>query len=196
MDLEPTTGRGTPPDRISGVPLARLSDSFENFDLKLNPKMQVAYDRCYGVATGMFWGALLAGDYGTGKTHLAVAAMNLYGIHRSYFWKVPDYLDWLRQKAFDEGIPLDTLTRSYRSSPFLLVLDDLGVENQTDWAHEQLYRVLDSRCDAKLPTILTTNQPPTRIDGRLQSRYADGLVVCRGEDVRRRQLEAKPVGGR
>jgi DNA replication protein DnaC len=67
-----------------------------------------------------------------------------------------------------------------------VVFDDLGAENQTDWAAEQLYRVLDARYDAHLPTIITSNAAQSRLDGRLLSRYAEGLVVCRGEDVRRR----------
>lgn len=178
-------GSDTPPARIRGVPFARAGDSFETFELARNPGMKPAVERCQAVAEGRAWSAFLAGQPGNGKTHLAIAAMHAFGMDRSYFWKVPDYLDWLRRKAFDEGFTLEYLTLAYRERPFLLVLDDLGAENQTDWAHEQLYRVLDSRYDLKLPTILTSNQPESRIDARLRSRYAEGLIVCRGKDVRR-----------
>lgn len=179
------SGTDTSQVKISGVPVNRLSDSFENFNLSKNRGMEAAYIRCQAVAGRKEWCAFLTGGFGTGKTHLAIAAMNAYGMGASYFWKVPDYLEWLKRMAFDEHMPIDDVTRAYRSSPFLLVLDDLGVENQTDWAHEKLYQVLDSRYDNRLPTIITTNQAMTRLDGRLLSRYAEGMVVCKGVDVRR-----------
>lgn len=125
------------------------------------------------------------GNPGNGKTHLAVAAMKGYGLMRSYFWKVPDYLDFLKRMAYDRGIPIEDVTRSYRSGNALVVFDDLGVENRTEWANEQLYRVLDARYEERIPTIITTNQARDRIDARIMSRYAEGLVVCAGKDLRR-----------
>lgn len=184
----PQAGTSSPPAKISGVPPRRIGDTFETFDLAKNPKMLPAYDQARAVAEGRAWCAVLAGDPGNGKTHLAVAAMHRYGLLRSMFWKVPDYLDWLKRMAFgdDARISIDTLTRAYMTQDILLVLDDLGTENRTGWAEEQLYRVLDARYDNELPTIITTNQPRDRIDGRLLSRYSEGLVVCKGDDVRRR----------
>lgn len=179
-------GESTRPEKLSGVPRRRQDNTFSSFDLALNKGLAEAYSQCQRVAEGDAWCALLAGPPGTGKTHLAVAAMHKFGMLRSMFWKVPDFLDWLKRMAFDENYPLETLIRPYRDTDILLVLDDLGVENNTDWAHEQLYRVLDSRYDNELPTIITTNQPRNRLDPRLLSRYAEGLVVCEGQDIRRR----------
>jgi hypothetical protein len=33
---------------------------------------------------------MLIGGYGTGKSHLAIAAMQQYGLRQARFWKVPD----------------------------------------------------------------------------------------------------------
>lgn len=181
-------GSDTPPARVRGIPAARLGDTFDSFDLELNPGMESALRQCKAVAAGEAWCAFLAGEFGTGKTHLAIAAMNeCMAVGKGgYFWKVPDFLGWLRRETFDEGgMGLEVAVRTYGEGGALICFDDLGTENPTDWAHEQLYRVLDSRYDLKLPTIITTNQPLDRIDGRVQSRFVEGLVVCEGRDVRR-----------
>lgn len=178
------SGNDTPRAISSGVPSSRASDTFETFEIKRNPTMKPALEACKRVASGDNWCALMVGGYGTGKTHLAIAAMNEYELS-SRFWKVPDYLEFVKHMAFDRNFPLDDVIGPYRTGRFLLVLDDLGVENHTDWASEQLYRVLDSRYDNRLPTIVTSNVPPARLDPRIMSRYAEGLIVCKGRDVRR-----------
>lgn len=183
----PLAGSDTVPKRVRGIPSARLSDTFKTFDMGLNPQMETALKRCRAVASGQAWCAFLPGDFGTGKTHLAIAALNewMAAGKGGFFWKVPDFLDWLRHEGFDEGgIGLEAAVRTYGECRALICLDDLGTENPTDWAHEQLHRVLDSRYDLRLPTIITTNQPLERIDGRIRSRFREGLVICRGRDVR------------
>lgn len=143
--------------------------------------MAEARDRCKAVAAGDEWCALLSGSLGNGKTHLAIAALNQ---RLGYFWKVPAFLAWIRREVFDEGRRIEWLTEGYREGDGLIVFDDLGTENPTDWACEQLYMVLDSRYDLALPTIITTNREMGRLDPRILSRYRCGLVVCEGRDVR------------
>jgi len=39
----------------------------------------------------------------------------------------------------------------------LLIIDDLGAENDTTWVKEKLYEIIDSRYRDSKPTIITTN---------------------------------------
>lgn len=169
--------------------------------------MREAYHRCKKVGSGEAWCAFLAGPTkGTGKTHLAIAAGNAFDGGVTFF-KVPDFLDDLRRKQFEpEGVeglirelqtdirPAQTVEVAGRPKEIvtpeiqfrrLLILDDLGTENATDWAFEKLYRILDARYDRQLPTILTTNVDIERINDRIMSRFSEGLVVCKGVDIRR-----------
>jgi DNA replication protein DnaC len=169
------------------VPARRQADTFENFDLAKNPEMRPALEQCQRVASGEAWCALLVGGYGNGKTHLAIATLSaMHRLESGYFWKVPDFLSWVRARHFEDSEPMDGLLASYRTGQALIVFDDLGAENQTEFAAEQLYRVLDSRYDNELPTVVTSNTPFERMDQRILDRFASGLVVCGGESVRGR----------
>src|SRR3990167_2124855 len=169
--------------RTRGIPLGRENDSFENFDA--SPEMSAALAQCRKVARGEARCALLQGSFGNGKSHLAIAALREWGsLQTGWFWKVPDWLAMVKRRAFDEGEPLDDVLRPVMANT-LIVFDDLGAENQTDWAAEQLYRVLDARYDAKAPTIITTNQPAPRLDPRILYRYQAGLLTCVGKSRRR-----------
>ena len=168
--------------RTRGIPLGRENDSFENFDA--TPEMSAALAQCRKVARGEARCALLQGSFGNGKTHLAIAALREWGsLETGYFWKVPDWLAMVKRRSFDEGEPLGNVLNPARANT-LIVFDDLGAENQTDWAAEQLFRVLDARYDSRAPTIITSNKPLGQLDPRIVSRYRAGLVVCAGEDRR------------
>ena len=177
-----TSPRPNPASR-RGVPGARLGDTFENF--RQSPDMADAYDQCRKVAAGEARCALLQGSFGNGKSHLAIAALREWGgLETGYFWKVPLFLQMLKTRAFDDGEPLDDVLNPYANGTSLVVFDDLGAENKTEWAAEQLFRVLDGRYDNRAPTIITTNVRPDQLDQRILSRYREGLVYCGGEDQR------------
>lgn len=159
--------------------------TFGTFDMRLNPKMQPAFMRCRDIIGGEVKLVLLVGGFGVGKTHLANAAANVYSPPDALppiVWKVPDFLAFLRSRI-DAG-DLELIVQSYGRADCLLVLDDLGAENRTDWAGEQLYRILDRRYEEKAPTILTSNEGLNKLDQRIVSRFRSGLVICEGRDQR------------
>lgn len=122
---------------------------------------------------------LMRGTHGCGKTHLAAAIAN----HRVeqglpvLFEVVPDLLDRLRASyapsspvSYDEHFDLVRTVE-------LLILDDFGTQNATPWAVEKLYQLLNYRYNAKLPTVITTNQTIGEMDPRLASRLGDRQLV-------------------
>ena len=180
--------RCNPPPATVGIPPRFEVCAFENFKLALNLGMKVALGAVQEVAEGRSWGTLLIGEYGTGKTHLAIATMKT-SIHErpSVFWSVPLLLDFWRRAYNVDAFNIEDLMRPYLMGKFLLVLDDLGTEKPTEWAGERLYEVIDARYGASLPTIVTSNVDPGRLDPRIISRFGRGVVACTGKDVRLRK---------
>lgn len=105
-------------------------------------------------------GLLLHGPHGVGKTHLAVgmlkAAIRRTGA-RGYFFETRELLRLVRDtynKSVDET-EMDVLGPVLYAD--LLVLDDLGAERKSDWVLETLGLVVNTRYNAKRPTIFTSN---------------------------------------
>jgi DNA replication protein DnaC len=122
---------------------------------------------------------LITGTYGCGKTHLAAAIAN-DRVERGMpvlFVVVPDLLDHLRT-TFAPSSPatLDERLELVRNVD-LLVMDDFGTQNSTPWATEKLYQILNYRYNARLPTVITTNQTLDEMDPRVSSRLADRDLV-------------------
>lgn len=172
-----------------GIPERLENATFESFDLKLNRGMKPALERCQKVASGNAWCAVLAGDIGTGKSHLAAAALRA-SLHPKpcLFWSWGSLLLWMRRQMFDDAGPQRPeaeVVGYYQENPALLVLDDLGAEKATEWVGQTLYGILNARYEAKLPTILTTNNFGV-IDERIKSRYFEGIIACEGRDIRKK----------
>jgi len=118
---------------------------------------------------------VLLGDYGCGKTHLAVAIANAR-IQRgepALFQVVPDLLDHLRATFSPTStVTYDVLFDEVRTAP-LLILDDLGAHSSSPWAEEKLFQIVNYRYNHRLPTVVTTNAPLDRLEPRLVSRMTD-----------------------
>lgn len=98
-------------------------------------------------------GLLLLGPTGTGKTFAACCIANAL-VERGYSVQVTTFAEvamrlqsnWDKEDVYEDICSCD-----------LLVLDDLGAERETSYMSEIVYTVIDARCNAKLPTIVTTN---------------------------------------
>ena len=152
-------------------------------------------------------GIMFTGDVGAGKTFLAAAIANdllKQGIW-TQFLVVPDFLDDLRTALLhntgDSHEPDDVaLLRSVRQVS-VLILDDLGAHNYTEWTCNKLYSLLNYRLNHQLPVIITTNLKMSELDEYLGERTTSRIVqMCRiyrltvDKDIR--HIEAKRSGAR
>ena len=100
-------------------------------------------------------GLLLWGQTGTGKTYFAGCIANALidkgiSVYMTNFSTIINQLTG----AFSEEKNQIIETINQKS---LLIIDDLGIERNTDYATEQVYNVIDTRYRSGRPMIITTN---------------------------------------
>ena len=103
-------------------------------------------------------GLYIEGNYGTGKTHLAAAiALQLIEAGVPVVCKTSIELLMDIRKAFDgREVSEEAILRAYKDVD-LLIIDDLGKEQVTEWSISTLYNIINDRYEDMKPTIITTN---------------------------------------
>lgn len=107
-------------------------------------------------------GLLLYGDTGTGKSFGAACIAN-YLIDRYIPTCMINLSTVLNSvggfQSEDKNAYIANLMQYH-----LLILDDFGMERQTDFALEQVFNIIDARSRAELPLIITTNLTVSAIE--------------------------------
>jgi DNA replication protein DnaC len=146
-----------------------------------------------------YLGLLYTGQAGSGKTYLAAAVANeLIRQNKGVlFVVVPDLLDELRATYDRKDVSEYDILDTAKTVP-VLILDDLGAHNYTDWTRNRIYSILNHRVNEKLPVLVTTNLHTLEINQQLGERTSSRLVqMCRmfklsvPQDIRWQQYHAR-----
>ena len=108
-------------------------------------------------------GLLFYGDVGTGKTFTAGCIVNAlndkgYNVLGTSLTRLRDDLpgefesDRSRSQYYDRLAAYD-----------LVLIDDFGIERQSEFTLEQIYNLIDARYKSGKPTIITTNLTPEQL---------------------------------
>jgi len=145
-------------NRSVGLPDPELrKHTFEN-DLGYNPKqmkMAKRYVQHWEEFLASSTGLLLWGNVGTGKSYIAGCIANALldkgvPVIMTNFARLLNKLTDMY--SGDRNVYID----SFKRYP-LMIIDDLGVERNSEFAREQVFSVIDSRYRSQLPMIVTTN---------------------------------------
>lgn len=183
-------------DVASFIERAGIPSWFTDFTLDSHPGAQAAMSVVRShLANDTGYNFFLWGNYGTGKTGMAVGILKnrveAY-CEAAFFVTVPRLLEMIRASYDKHDSPHEEALRRARTTS-LLVLDDLGAERPTDWVQEQLYLIINERHDNRLDTVITSNltldQLADRIGERTIWRIAEmcKVIEVKGKNLRDRR---------
>lgn len=165
----------------SGVPKKFRSASLFSIDLKRAPKGMDEAIRCIRMLTDDIPSALDAGlgvyingPCGVGKSYLAASAANAYCLagYNALYIRMGELFPhisstWKQGSAESEYSILQRIEKAD-----VVVFDDFGQDNlnasngNEGWKRDAVYRIIDTRYAAELPTVFTSNVPIAHLPSR------------------------------
>ena len=150
--------------KASGLQDKSLYDYTFEKDAGINPEMHLAhkYVENWDDMKARSSGLLLWGNVGTGKSFFAGCIANALlekgvPVLMTNFSRILNTLTGMHFE--DRNQFIDSLNRYS-----LLIIDDLGIERNSEFALEQVFNVIDSRYRSKKPLIVTTNLTLTELN--------------------------------
>jgi DNA replication protein DnaC len=183
-------------NRSIGLPDPELrKHTFEN-DLGYNPKqidMAKKYVQHWEEFRNTSTGLILWGNVGSGKSFIAGCIANALldkgvPVIMTNFARLLNKLTDMY--AGDRNAYID----SFKRYP-LMIIDDLGIERNSEFAREQVFSIIDSRYRSQLPMIVTTNlslkklkNPEDMARARIYDRVLERCMPIRVNDQNIRDL--------
>lgn len=177
-----------PPSNGSAASSTKKHDLWRGFDA-YTPELQAAKRRLadwYNERLDRGRALVLAGNPGSGKTHLALVVLAAYGApHQSLMISEADLVANVRATYDGDGTE-KMIMAQYRRMP-LLILDDVGVAHvrpeSLTWLQDIYWRILDRRAEMRLGTLITTNLKPDQFSARIGARAWSRLMGMLEEEA-------------
>lgn len=123
-------------------------------------------------------GLLIYGEPGNGKTHTTACIANaliekmvpVICVH------IDALLNRIKETYNTWGKEVEEDVLKGLANADLLIIDDLGAEQYTDWSRTKIYNIIDSRYRNGLPLIVTTNLPLKKLEDIYEKRTYDRLI--------------------
>lgn len=190
----------------AGVCERYINHTFDTFVAETD-EQRLALDRCRALADGVIKdpkrcpSIIMAGNPGTGKTHLACAMVIacVDGKREAIKINVADMVrefkdSWKKDSETDER----KLFEYYGKDADLLILDEIGVQFGSDTEKMFIFEVINRRYERCLPTVLISNLSAEKLRDEVGERVLDRLredggklLVFTGESYRKK----KPTNG-
>lgn len=158
-----------------------LEKTFENWDFtKGNKKMYniaLKYTESFKLAKKNNLGLLIYGNPGNGKSHMSFCIANklLSSGTPVVCVSIDSLLTRIKQTFNKWGSEGEIEILNSLTNADLLVLDDLGTENKTEWSISKIYNIIDARYRSNLPVIITTNLSIAELENYYGKRTIDRI---------------------
>ena len=136
----------------------------------------------------LFWGYV-----GTGKSYIAGCIANAL-LDQGVPVMMTNFARLLNKLTDMYSGDRNAYINSFNSFP-LLIIDDLGVERNSEFAREQVFNIIDSRYRSQLPMIVTTNltvdelkNPADLARARIYDRVLERCTAIKVNDQNIRKL--------
>lgn len=156
----------------NGLPPLFRKKTFENYNPKYNTQ---AYNQAKYFVDNFpnAKGLLFVGNVGVGKTHLMASIVNELNrkLYTSYFGNIVDIMAFVKStynnhSLLSEKDAIDLITEKID----LLVIDDLGKENNTEHNLALLYQIINKLYENEKPLVVTTNCSSDKLKLKLGER--------------------------
>lgn len=184
------------------LPPRFIRKSLDNFNARDKTRSRLVHSARAYVSSFNFEkdypkGLLMIGQPGCGKSHLAVAILRSV-IEKGYsglYYNSPDLLRDIRATFNKESEITEDDLLEWVTTTDLLVFDDVGAENSTNFVTDRLYLIINERYEACKPVIITTNLELPELENRVGNRIVSRVLeMCEhfgsfpDQDWRRRNM--------
>lgn len=178
-----------------------INETFENWDFEKGTKQMynvgVNYCDKFHEVKKEGLGFLIYGEPGNGKTFLSNCIANrlLNQMYPVICVSINALLERIRETYSRWGSEGEGTILKALSIADLLIIDDLGTEQDTEWSRSRIYNIIDNRYRNRLPMIISTNKSIDELKTMYHERTIDRLLeICTplkntGQSIRKEQAK-------